>query len=152
MMTRLRKLVFTVAFATLCLANAASAHHGWGGYTSELNAQMTVTEVRWINPHDIVIAKDSSGKEWRLLLAPPLRNRRFGFGPGTIEVGDGVQILLATGDKSAAIQPARLSSMAASASTAGITSRLAIAAETPGFAKIIVAPENRPSPKNTSKT
>ena len=93
MMTRLRKLVFTVAFATLGLANAASAHHGWGGYTSELNAQMTVTEVRWINPHDIVIAKDSSGKEWRLLLAPPLRNRRFGFGPGTIEVGDVVQIL-----------------------------------------------------------
>lgn len=77
----------------LCLVEASQAHHGWGGYTNELNESMTITEVRWINPHDLVIAKDANGKEWRLLLAPPARNRRFGFGPGTVEVGDVVQIL-----------------------------------------------------------
>lgn len=95
MVSNLTKLgVFAITvLAALCLTEPASAHHGWGGYSVELNESMTVTEVRWINPHDIVIAKDASGKEWRLLLAPPLRNRRFGFGPGTIEVGDVVQIL-----------------------------------------------------------
>lgn len=69
------------------------AHHGWSVYNAELRTTMTITRIRWINPHDMVYATDEDGNEWTLLLAPPVRNRRFGFGPGTVEVGDVVEIL-----------------------------------------------------------
>lgn len=73
----------------------AFAHHGWGSYDAELKASMTITEIRWINPHDLVYATDADGNKWRLLLAPPARNRRFNFGPGTVEVGDEIEVLAA---------------------------------------------------------
>ena len=37
--------------------------------------------------------EDKSGKEWNLLLAPPSRNRRFGFDGSNIEVGDELKIV-----------------------------------------------------------
>lgn len=49
---------------------------------------VTVTELKLGNPHDRLIATDESGQEWNLLLAPPARNRRFGFSEESVSVGD----------------------------------------------------------------
>lgn len=48
----------------------------------------TVTELKLGNPHDRIMAMDDSGQEWNLLLAPPARNRRFGFSGESVSVGD----------------------------------------------------------------
>ena len=50
----------------------------------------TVTELKLGNPHDRLIASDESGQQWNLLLAPPARNRRFGFSEESISVGDAI--------------------------------------------------------------
>jgi hypothetical protein len=76
----------------LALAAAANAHHGWGGYKEKLEMSVTVTSVRLGNPHDRLIAVDSDGREWNLLLAPPARNRRFGFGEESVAAGDKLEL------------------------------------------------------------
>lgn len=86
---------FSLILAGLLAATASYAHHGWSMYNREINEPMTVTRTRWINPHDMLYAQAEDGTEWTLLLAPPARNRRFGFGPDTVEVGDVIHILAA---------------------------------------------------------
>lgn len=76
----------------LLAATAAYGHHGWGGYKEKLEFTVTVTELKLGNPHDRLIAVDEDGNEWNLLLAPPARNRRFGFGEDSISVGDVVEL------------------------------------------------------------
>ena len=49
---------------------------------------VTVIELKLGNPHDRLIATDASGQQWNLLLAPPARNRRFGFSEESVSVGD----------------------------------------------------------------
>jgi len=74
------------------LFSAAQAHHGWGGYVERVDGSFTITEVKLGNPHDRLIATDELGQEWNLLLAPPARNRRFGFGKESVSVGDVIEI------------------------------------------------------------
>ena len=78
--------------ASCLLLGPALAHHGWGGYKERINASVTIVELKLGNPHDRLIAMDESGQQWNLLLAPPARNRRFGFDEDTLSVGDGVEI------------------------------------------------------------
>ena len=66
----------------------ANAHHGWGGYKEPLELSVTVTELALRNPHDRLVVVDGDGNEWNLLLAPPARNRRFGFSEESVSVGD----------------------------------------------------------------
>lgn len=73
-------------------AAAASAHHGWSGYPDVIRMSATVTGLKLGNPHDRLIAEDVSGREWNLLLAPPARNRRFGFNEESISVGDAIEL------------------------------------------------------------
>jgi hypothetical protein len=73
-------------------ASSVFAHHGWGGYTEVMEITATVTELKLGNPHDRLIATDDSGQEWNLLLAPPARNRRFGFSEESISVGDAIEL------------------------------------------------------------
>ncbi|MFL2547365.1 MAG: hypothetical protein ACJ0SL_08415 [Candidatus Rariloculaceae bacterium] len=70
-----------------------SAHHGWGGYNSDVDKNLVVTELRLGNSHDQLTATDSDGQEWDLVLATPNRNRRLGFDEQTLSVGDEVNIL-----------------------------------------------------------
>lgn len=70
----------------------AVAHHGWGGYKSDIEIRLTVTALRLGNPHDRLVAADADGQEWNLLLAPPARNRRFGFNEQTLAVGDEIEL------------------------------------------------------------
>lgn len=71
----------------------ALAHHGWGGYKEDVELTLTVQELELGNPHDRLIASDAEGQEWNLLLAPPARNRRFGFNEDTLAVGDEIELL-----------------------------------------------------------
>jgi len=81
-----------LAAATLLLPSFVFAHHGWGGYTTEVAMSVTVTGLRLGNPHDRLLAVDADGREWNLLLAPPARNRRFGFGEQSVSVGDVIDL------------------------------------------------------------
>jgi hypothetical protein len=87
-------LPFTLSLvSSLFLLSTAYAHHGWGGYKERVEGAYTITELKLGNPHDRLIATDSAGQEWNLLLAPPLRNRRFGFSEESVSVGDTIEIL-----------------------------------------------------------
>ena len=80
------------AAGSLLLASAAFAHHGWGGYTEKIEMTVTITAVKLGNPHDRLLATDEEGNEWTLLLAPPARNRRFGFNEESVSVGDVLEL------------------------------------------------------------
>jgi hypothetical protein len=86
-----KKLTFLVA-GIAALAPVAYAHHGWGGYKDRLEMTVTVTELILRNPHDRLLAVDADGNEWNLLLAPPARNRRFGFSEESVAVGDRLEL------------------------------------------------------------
>jgi len=85
-----RFLILVAGFAAL--AQAAYAHHGWGGYKERLEMTVTVTALILRNPHDRLLAVDADGAEWNLLLAPPARNRRFGFSAESVTIGDQLEL------------------------------------------------------------
>ncbi len=72
---------------------SAIAHHGWGSYRQDIEITLTVKELKLGNPHDRLIAIDADGNEWNLLMAPPARNRRFGFDKDTISVGQEIELI-----------------------------------------------------------
>ena len=78
--------------AVVIVASTARAHHGWGGYKTSLEMTVTITALKLGNPHDRLVAVDGSGQEWNLLLAPPARNRRFGFSEESVAVGDELEL------------------------------------------------------------
>ena len=69
------------------------AHHGWSYYHEEISITTKVTKLRLRNPHDQIMTMDDNNKVWNLLLAPPARNRRFGFDGSVIKIGDEIVIL-----------------------------------------------------------
>jgi hypothetical protein len=71
----------------------AWAHHGWGGYNSDVDTRLVVTELHLGGAHDQLVATDAEGQEWDLVLATPQRNRRLGFDENTLSVGDEIDIL-----------------------------------------------------------
>jgi hypothetical protein len=80
------------AFGGLLFMSSAFAHHGWGGYKEKVEMMVTITALKLGNPHDRLIATDEEGNEWNLLLAPPARNRRFGFNEDSVSVGDVIEL------------------------------------------------------------
>ena len=86
--------MLTAAGLSACLAAAPQAlsHHGWGGYKADVEMTLTIAELKLGNPHDRLIATDAEGQEWNLLLAPPARNRRFGFTEESLAVGDEIEL------------------------------------------------------------
>ena len=86
---RFRRTVSVIAGVLfVAAASTVFAHHGWSGYKEVIEMSATVIELKLGNPHDRLIATDDSGQEWNLLLAPPARNRRFGFNEDSVSVGD----------------------------------------------------------------
>lgn len=69
------------------------AHHGWSGYNSDVDTNLVVTELRLGGAHDQLVATDSEGRTWDLVLATPQRNRRLGFDENTLSVGDEIGVL-----------------------------------------------------------
>ena len=78
---------------SLFLLSSAFAHHGWGGYTEQIQINVTITALKLGNPHDRLVVIDGDDQEWNLLLAPPARNRRFGFNKESLSVGDIVDVI-----------------------------------------------------------
>jgi hypothetical protein len=78
--------------AALILTVPAMAHHGWSYYKDQIEIVVTIKELKLGNPHDRLVAIDADGQEWNLLLAPPARNRRFGFMEDTLSVGDEIEL------------------------------------------------------------
>ena len=91
-MKRRSAAFFVTLSVYLAMAGLAYAHHGWGGYKEKLEMSVTITTVKLGNPHDRLVAVDDDGREWNLLLAPPARNRRFGFGEDSIAVDDKIEL------------------------------------------------------------
>lgn len=92
----MNKKILTFMFGlagSMFLLTAAQAHHGWGGYKERVEGAFTIVQVKLGNPHDRLIATDEQGREWNLLLAPPARNRRFGFNEESVSVGDVIEIM-----------------------------------------------------------
>lgn len=81
-----------VAALTLAIQQRALAHHGWGGYKTDVEMTLTISALKLGNPHDRLHATDADGESWNLLLAPPARNRRFGFDETTLSVGDEIEL------------------------------------------------------------
>ena len=87
--------VLTATALTVSLlvsARTAFAHHGWGGYKTDVEFRAVISELKLGNPHDRLIATDAEGQQWNLLLAPPARNRRFGFDENSLAVGDEIEL------------------------------------------------------------
>ncbi len=91
-MMQARKHFFCSFLLSVFLTGIAYGHHGWGGYKETMEISVTITELKLGNPHDRLIAVDETGQEWNLLLAPPARNRRFGFSADSVSVGDVLQL------------------------------------------------------------
>ena len=87
-----RTVSFLMGVLLAFTASGVFAHHGWSGYKEVMEMSVTITELKLGNPHDRLIATDESGQEWNLLLAPPARNRRFGFSEESIGVGDAIKL------------------------------------------------------------
>ena len=89
-----RATIFTAStILGLVFWSTASGHHGWGGYKEDIEFRVTIKELKLGNPHDRLIVTDGAGQEWNLLLAPPARNRRFGFDEKSLGIGDVVDLV-----------------------------------------------------------
>ncbi|MBX2849963.1 MAG: hypothetical protein KTR16_16680 [Acidiferrobacterales bacterium] len=92
-MLKLRPIqIICMAIATLACAKTF-AHHGWRAYSEDFTMTAKVVEVKFGNPHDQIIIEDGNAEQWHFLLAPPARNRRFGFDESVVAVGDVVDLV-----------------------------------------------------------
>jgi hypothetical protein len=88
-----KSIMVASVLGCLLLLSSAFAHHGWGGYTERIEFSATISALKLGNPHDRLMVTDGDDEEWNLLLAPPARNRRFGFNEESLSVGDVVDII-----------------------------------------------------------
>jgi hypothetical protein len=89
----LKNLLYLTTWAGLLSIPLSAAHHGWSSYRDDFKLTVTVSELKLRNPHDRIIGIDREGTVWNLLLAPPARNRRFGFDESSIEVDQEISII-----------------------------------------------------------
>jgi hypothetical protein len=86
------RLAIGRALAALALsvlvAGTAWAHHGWSGYDSgkELNVTGTIKESGYEHPHGY-IKLETPGKTWNVVLAPPSRMENRGLPRAMLKPG-----------------------------------------------------------------
>jgi hypothetical protein len=73
---------------SVLVAGTAWAHHGWSGYDSgkELNLTGTITESGYEHPHGH-IRLETPGKTWSVVLAPPSRMENRGLPRAQLKPG-----------------------------------------------------------------
>lgn len=85
------KTAFCLLAATLLVAGAALAHHGWTGYDESKAFTVTgvIREAKWENPHVLIRlqADEGKGKTWLAYLAPINRMETRGLQKDAIKVG-----------------------------------------------------------------
>ena len=89
-----------VACGLVCVAGAASAHHGWADYDPKrpVNLVGTVREVRYANPHVTLqlrtpAAGRTPARDWQVVLAPVARMERKGIPEGRLRPGMTVRVI-----------------------------------------------------------
>jgi hypothetical protein len=85
--------IVAVTVALIGLADAAVAHHGWGGNNEPLELPGTVVSVVDLSgPHATMQIRDADGQLWNVTLAPAPRTSRAGLSEDTLAVGDEVTL------------------------------------------------------------
>ncbi|MFO1069142.1 MAG: DUF6152 family protein [Geminicoccaceae bacterium] len=90
-----RSLLPLLAAAPLALAvRPAAAHHGWSGYASDVEIELTgtVAEVYFGMPH-CTLRLGTPEKTWTCVLAPLSRMTNRGLPDGSIKAGDTVTLV-----------------------------------------------------------
>jgi hypothetical protein len=86
LMNRTRKL-FWAAACSVALAGTAFAHHGWTGYSEEIQKLSGVIgQASYSNPHGSIQLK-TADKTWEVVLAPPSRMTTRGLTEDMLKVG-----------------------------------------------------------------
>lgn len=88
--TKIPQALFGVTLTAILslLSGLAWAHHGWSWYGEEdFSLTGRVVATHFGNPHDRLTI-EADGREWNLVLSPPNRSRRAGFGDSEVAVGD----------------------------------------------------------------
>jgi len=79
--------MFWTAACSVALVGSALAHHGWSGYSSEIQTLSGVIEAtNYGNPHGSIQLK-TSDKSWEVVLAPPARMTSRGLTADMLKVG-----------------------------------------------------------------
>lgn len=85
-MNRTRGLFWTTACA-VALVGTALAHHGWSGYSEEIQKLSgTIEQASYANPHGSIQLK-TGDKTWEVVLAPPSRMMNRGLTEEMLKVG-----------------------------------------------------------------
>lgn len=85
-MNRTRGL-FGAAACMIALAGTALAHHGWAGYSDEIQKLSgTIEQASYTNPHGSIQLK-TTDKTWEVVLAPPSRMTSRGLTEEMLKVG-----------------------------------------------------------------
>jgi hypothetical protein len=73
----------------------AWAHHGWSTYDAGtvLTIEAPILTAKYQNPHSEIEVADQSGKQWRVILAPPSRMERRGIAKEGLVVGKPVTVV-----------------------------------------------------------
>lgn len=84
----LTRRLFIGSTLSLAGASAASAHHGWSGFSSDqvLRISGRIAEMTYDNPHGMLKLRTEGG-EWSIELAPPFRMRARGLEPEAMAPG-----------------------------------------------------------------
>jgi hypothetical protein len=85
-MNRTRGL-FWAAACSVALVGTALAHHGWSGYSDEIQKLSgTIEQASYTNPHGAIQLK-TADKTWEVVLAPPSRMTSRGLTEDMLKVG-----------------------------------------------------------------
>jgi hypothetical protein len=92
-MNRMRHaLIGTGAALLLGICGAATAHHGWTSYQTEIQKLSgTIEESSYVSPHGS-IRLTASGRTWLVVLAPPSRMTNRGLTAEMLKVGTSVSV------------------------------------------------------------
>lgn len=85
-MNRTRGLIWAAA-CSIALVGSALAHHGWTGYSDEIQKLSgTIEGASYSNPHGSIQLK-TGDKTWEVVLAPPSRMMSRGLTEEMLKVG-----------------------------------------------------------------
>lgn len=84
---KLTRGLFWTAACTVALVGSALAHHGWSGYSDEIQKLSgTIEQASYANPHGSIQLKTAE-KTWEVVLAPPSRMTNRGLTEEMLKVG-----------------------------------------------------------------
>src|SRR5688572_31199914 len=91
LMNRTRGLIWA-ATCTDALVGTALAHHGWSGYSDDIQKLSgTIEQASYTNPHGSIQLK-TADKAWEVVLAPPSRMTSRGLTEDMLKVGTTVAV------------------------------------------------------------